>query len=117
MVVLGSVVVHHKHDRTHTTHDNNIPRGLPRKPKAREMISISTQCLSSDPEDVYIYALYIYICNEMRIKYCLHQYQRQFVVVMLVFYGPSTLIRPFQARPVDLSTKFLGKPHMQFTGA
>ena len=36
-----------------------------------EMISISTQCLLSDPEDIYIYA--VYICNGMQIKYCLHQ--------------------------------------------
>ena len=33
------------------------------------MISISTQCLLSDPEDVYInYMLGIYMCNEIQIN-------------------------------------------------
>ena len=38
-----------------------------------------------------------------------------FVVVVLVFYGPSTHFRSFQARSVFLSTLFLGKPPRQFT--
>ena len=36
------------------------------------------------------------------------------VVVVLVFYGPSTLLRSFRARSVNLSTLFLGNPPMQF---
>ena len=31
-------------------------------------------------------------------------------LVLLVFYGPSTYFRSFQARPVNLATLFLGKP-------
>ena len=38
-----------------------------------------------------------------------------FVVVVLVFYGPSIHFRSFRAASVDLSTLFLGKPPMQFT--
>ena len=37
------------------------------------------------------------------------------VVVELVFYGPSTRVRSFRARSVNLSTLFLGKPPRQFT--
>ena len=37
------------------------------------------------------------------------------VVVVLVFYGPSTLFMSFRARSVILSTPFLGKPPRQFT--
>ena len=37
------------------------------------------------------------------------------VVVVLVFYGPSTLLRSFWAWSVNLSTLFLGKPPRQFT--
>ena len=36
------------------------------------------------------------------------------VVVVLVFYGPSTLFRLFWACSVNLSTLFLGKPHGTF---
>ena len=36
-------------------------------------------------------------------------------VVELVFYDPSTLLRPFRARSVNLYTLFLGKPLRQFT--
>ena len=38
-----------------------------------------------------------------------------FVVVVLVFYGPSTLFRSFWARSVNLSTMIQGKPHRQIT--
>ena len=37
------------------------------------------------------------------------------VVVVLVFYGPSTHFRLFRAQSVSLSTLFLGKPPRQFT--
>ena len=37
------------------------------------------------------------------------------VVVVLVFYGPSTLFRLFRVRTVNLSRLFLGKPPRQFT--
>ena len=37
------------------------------------------------------------------------------VVVVFVFYGPSTFFRSFRARSVILSTAFLGKPPRQFT--
>ena len=37
------------------------------------------------------------------------------VVVVLVFYGPSTFFRSFRAQSVNLSTLFLGKPPRQFT--
>ena len=37
------------------------------------------------------------------------------IVVVLVFYGPSTLFRSFWARSVNLSTLFLGKSPRQFT--
>ena len=37
------------------------------------------------------------------------------VIVELVFYGPSTLLRSFQVWSVNLSTLFLGKPPRQFT--
>ena len=40
--------------------------------------------------------------------------QHVFVVVVLVFYGPSTLIRSFWVRSVNLSTLYLGKPPRQF---
>ena len=36
-------------------------------------------------------------------------------LVVLVFYGPSTLFRSFRTRSVNLSTLFLGKPPRQFT--
>ena len=36
-------------------------------------------------------------------------------VVVLVFYGPSTLFVSFRVRPVNLSTLFLDKTPMQFT--
>ena len=36
-------------------------------------------------------------------------------LVVLVFYGPSTHVRSFQARSVNLVTLFLGKPPGQFT--
>ena len=36
-------------------------------------------------------------------------------LVVLVFYGASTFFRSFQARSVNLSTLFLGKPLRQFT--
>ena len=35
--------------------------------------------------------------------------------VVLVFYGLLTLFRSFQARSINLSTLFLGKPPTQFT--
>ena len=37
------------------------------------------------------------------------------VVVVFVLHGPSTLFMSFRARPVNLSTLFLGKPPRQFT--
>ena len=37
------------------------------------------------------------------------------VVVGLVFYGPSSHLRSFRARSVNLATLFLGKPPRQFT--
>ena len=37
------------------------------------------------------------------------------LLVVLGFYGPSTLFRSFRARSVNLSTLFLGKPPGQFT--
>ena len=37
------------------------------------------------------------------------------IVVVLMFYGPSTLFRSFQARTVNLSTLSLGKHPRQFT--
>ena len=37
------------------------------------------------------------------------------VVVVLMFYGPSTLFVSFRAWSVNLSTLFLDKPHRQFT--
>ena len=37
------------------------------------------------------------------------------VVVVLMFYGPSTLFRSFRARSVNLSTLFLGTSPRQFT--
>ena len=39
----------------------------------QEMISISTSACYQILK-MFIYMLCIYICNEMRIKYCLHQY-------------------------------------------
>ena len=36
-------------------------------------------------------------------------------LVVLVFYGPSTHFRSFQARSVNPATLFLGKPPRQFT--
>ena len=36
------------------------------------------------------------------------------LVVVLAFYGPSTLLRSFWARSVNLSTLFLGQPARQF---
>ena len=36
------------------------------------------------------------------------------VVVVLVFYGPSTHFRSFRARSVNLSTLLLDKPPRQF---
>ena len=36
-------------------------------------------------------------------------------LVVLLFYGPTTLFRPFRARSVYLSTLFLDKPPRQFT--
>ena len=40
--------------------------------------------------------------------------QHVFVVVVLVFYGPSTLFRSFWVQSVNLSTMYLGKPPRQF---
>ena len=37
------------------------------------------------------------------------------VIVVLVFYGPSTHFRSFRARSVNLATLFLDKPPRQFT--
>ena len=37
------------------------------------------------------------------------------VVVVFVFYGPSTLFMSFLARSVNLSTLFMGKHPKQFT--
>ena len=37
------------------------------------------------------------------------------VVVVLVFYGPSTLFRSYRVRSINLSTLFLGKPPRHFT--
>ena len=37
------------------------------------------------------------------------------IVVVLVFYGPSTLLRSFRVRSVNLSTLFLGKLPRRFT--
>ena len=37
------------------------------------------------------------------------------VVIVLVFYCPSTLFRSFWVRSVNLSIMFLGKPPKQFT--
>ena len=37
------------------------------------------------------------------------------VVVVLLFYGPSTYFRLFPARSVNLATLLLGKPLRQFT--
>ena len=36
-------------------------------------------------------------------------------LVVLLFYGPTTLFRPFRARSVYLSTLFLDKPPRKFT--
>ena len=37
------------------------------------------------------------------------------VVVVLMFYGPSSHFRSFRARSVNSATLFLGKPPRQFT--
>ena len=45
---------------------------------------------------------------------CEPSFSKYFVVV-LVFYGSSTLLRSFRARLVNLSTLFPGNPPRQFT--
>ena len=40
---------------------------------------------------------------------------KPFVVVVLVFYGPSTHFRSFRAWAVNLTRLFLGKPLRKFT--
>ena len=58
-----------------------------------------------------------------KIQQCRVKYQRfsllfspqSMLLQVLVFYGPSTLVRSFQAWSVILSTLFLGKPPTQFT--
>ena len=42
-------------------------------------------------------------------------YIEVYIVVVLVFYGLSTLFKSFRARSVNLSTLFLSKPPRQFT--
>ena len=37
------------------------------------------------------------------------------IVVVLVFYGPSTHFRSFQVQSINLASLFLGKPPRQFT--
>ena len=40
---------------------------------------------------------------------------KMIVVIVLVFYGPSTYFWSFRARSVNLATLFLAKPPRQFT--
>ena len=48
--------------------------------------------------------------NIVTIPFSFHISLHQFWLVVLVFYGPSTHFRSFQARSVNLVTLFLGKP-------
>ena len=53
--------------------------------------------------------LTVFLCSHCK------QDQPVVIIVVLVFYGPSAQFRSFRARPVILSTLFLGKPPRQFT--